>query len=185
MVALTFHGGDDPGTARAILAVCAERDARITVLAIGTWLAENPTMAAEILGGGHDLGNHTWSHPVLSELGEEEVREEIVRCRDLLVAQTGSPGAFFRTSSGQHASPLILREAGLAGYSTCLSYDVDPEDWTDPGADAVRAGVAEAPAGSIVSLHFGHPGTVDALPGILDDLTGRGLQPVAASMLLG
>ena len=39
MVALTFHGGDDPMTARAILAVCAERGARVTVLAIGTWLA--------------------------------------------------------------------------------------------------------------------------------------------------
>ncbi len=184
MVALTFHGGDDPATARAILAVCAERSARVTVLAIGTWLASNPSMAAEILGGGHDLGNHTWSHQVLADLGEAEVRDEIVRCRDLLVAQTGSPGAFFRTSSGQHASPLILREAGLAGYPICLSYDVDPEDWTDPGAEAVRSGVAQATAGSIVSLHFGHPGTVDALPGILDDLAARGLQPVTAGTLL-
>ena len=85
---------------------------------------------------------------------------------------TGSPGSFFRTSSGQHASQMILDEAGAAGYPVCLSYDVDPEDWTDPGAAAARSGAAAATAGSIVSLHFGHPGTVQALPGILDDLAG-------------
>ena len=55
---------------------------------------------------------------------------------------------------------------------------------TDPGADAVQAGAATATAGSIVSLHFGHPGTVAALPGILDDLRARGLQAVTASTLL-
>ena len=183
-VALTFHGGGDPNTATAILDICAQRGARITVLAIGQWLQENPSMATAILAGGHDLGNHTWSHQVLSDLDRATVREEITRCRDLLLQQTGSPGSFFRTSSGQHASPLILDEAGAAGYAVCLSYDVDPEDWTDPGASAVRAGAAAAAAGSIVSLHFGHPGTVEALPGILDDLQSRGLQPVTASALL-
>ena len=184
MVALTFHGGGDPATATAILDICAQRGAHITVLAIGTWLQDNPAMAAAILGGGHDLGNHTWSHQVLSDLDREAVRDEITRCRDLLVQLTGSPGSFFRTSSGQHASPLILDEAGAAGYPVCLSYDVDPEDWTDPGAAATRSGAAAATAGSIVSLHLGHPGTVEALSGILDDLAARGLQAVSASTLL-
>ena len=141
-------------------------------------------MAAAIVGGGHDLGNHTWSHPVLSDLGADDVREEITRCRDLLIQLTGSPGPFFRTSSGQHASAVILAEAGAAGYPLTLSYDIDPQDWTDPGAAAVRDGAAQAAGGSIVSLHFGHPGTVDALPGILDDLQARGLQAVSASTLL-
>lgn len=184
MVALTFHGGGDPAIATAILDICAQRGAHITVLAIGTWLLDNPDMATSILGGGHDLGNHTWSHPVLSDLSQDAVREEITRCRDLLLQLTGAPGSFFRTSSGQHASQLILDEAGAAGYPVCLSYDVDPEDWTDPGAAAARSGAAAATGGSIVSLHFGHPGTVQALPGILDDLSARGLQAVTASTLL-
>ena len=183
-VALTFHGGGDPATAQSILEIAADRGAHLTVLAIGTWLEANPAMAAAIVGGGHDLGNHTWSHPVLSDLGADEVREEITRCRDLLIRLTGSPGPFFRTSSGQHASELILAEAGAAGYPRTLSYDVDPQDWTDPGAAAVREGAARAAGGSIVSLHFGHPGTVAALPGILDDLQARALQAVSASTLL-
>src|SRR5664279_38423 len=183
-VALTFHGGGDPATAQSILEIAADRGAHITVLAIGTWLEANPALAATIVGGGHDLGNHTWDHPVLSDLGADDVREEITRCRDLLIQLAGSPGPFFRTSSGQHASELILAEAGAAGYPVTLSYDVDPQDWTDPGAAAVREGAAQAMGGSIVSLHFGHPGTVDALPGILDDLQARGLQAVSASTLL-
>lgn len=184
MVALTFHGGGDPATATSILDICAQRGAHVTVLAIGTWLQDNPTMASAILSGGHDLDNHTWSHSVLSDLDRDAVRVEIIRCRDLLQQLTGSPGAFFRTSSGQHASQMILDEAGAAGYPVCLSYDVDPQDWTDPGAAAARSGAAAAAAGSIVSLHFGHPGTVQALPGILDDLAARGLQAVSASTLL-
>jgi peptidoglycan/xylan/chitin deacetylase (PgdA/CDA1 family) len=183
-VALTFHGGGDPATAQSILDIAAGRGAHLTVLAIGTWLEANPALAAAIVGGGHDLGNHTWSHPVLSDLGADDVREEITRCRDLLIQLTGSPGPFFRTSSGQHASAVILAEAGAAGYPLTLSYDIDPQDWTDPGAAAVRDGAAQAAGGSIVSLHFGHPGTVDALPGILDDLQARGLQAVSASTLL-
>ena len=183
-VALTFHGGGDPATAREILDITASRGARITVLAIGTWLQANPELAGAVLAGGHDLGNHTWSHPVLSDLPEDGVRDEITRCRDLLVQLTGSPGPFFRTSSGQHASDLVLRVAGQCGYPTCLSYDIDSTDWTDPGPAVVRKLAASATAGSIVSLHFGHPGTVQALPDILDDLQARGLTPVTASTLL-
>ena len=75
--------------------------------------------------------------------------------------------------------------AGAAGYPTVLSYDVDSRDFTDPGAAAIRRNVASAGAGSVVSLHLGHPGTLTALPGIIDDLAARGLTPVTAGHLFG
>lgn len=183
-VALTFHGGGDPATARDVLDLVGSRNARITVLAIGTWLEANPELAGAILAGGHDLGNHTWSHPVLSDLPRDQVRDEITRCRDLLVGLTGAPGSFFRTSGGQYATDLVREVAGECGYRTCLSYNLDSTDWTDPGVEVVRDLVRGATAGSIVSLHLGHPGTVQALPGILDDLAARDLAPVTASVLL-
>ena len=71
-----------------------------------------------------------------------------------------------------------------AGYRTCLSYDLDSMDWTDPGARAVRDNVAAAGPGSIVSMHLGHSDTVSALPGILDDLRRRGLSAVTVTTLL-
>jgi peptidoglycan/xylan/chitin deacetylase (PgdA/CDA1 family) len=96
----------------------------------------------------------------------------------------GTPGAFFRQSQGQHATARERAAAGKAGYARTLSYDVDSLDWTDPGPAAIRRAVTAATAGSVVSMHLGHPGTVQALPGILTDLADRGLTPVTATELL-
>ena len=83
------------------------------------------------------------------------------------------------------ASCTIRRAAADSGYDRCLAYDVDPLDYTDPGAAQVRANVRTAVGkGSIVSLHLGHPGTITALPAILDDLAGRGLEAVTVTDLL-
>ncbi len=183
-VALTFHGAGDPTIARELLGIFAAHRAQVTVLAVGTWLAANPEMAKEIVGAGHELGNHTWTHPVLADLGKTAVQSEIERCRDLIDRLTSSPGAHFRQSSAQHSTPLIRQVAGAAGYRVCLSYDIDSLDWTDPGPAAVRRNVTAARPGSVVSMHFGHPGTVSAMPGVLEDLANRGLRPVSASRLL-
>jgi peptidoglycan/xylan/chitin deacetylase (PgdA/CDA1 family) len=157
----------------------------LTMLVVGQWLAANRRYAKQILAGGHDLGNHTWSHPVLADDDAHLTRLEIVKCRDLLVGLTGNGGRWFRPSGTPHASPLMLRAAGAAGYPTSLSYDVDPLDYTDPGPDAVVARVlAQARGGSIVSLHTLFPGTAQALPRIIAGLRARGLEPVAASHLL-
>jgi peptidoglycan/xylan/chitin deacetylase (PgdA/CDA1 family) len=183
-VALTFHGAGDPAIAHQLLAIFAGADARVTVLAVGTWLLANPAIGGQILAAGHELGNHTYQHLDIDNLDRQAAQSEIVRCRDLLRSQTGSPGAHFRPSQTQHASAQVLQLAGAAGYRTCLSYNLDSLDYTDPGPAAVRANVARAVAGDIVSLHFGHPGTVAAMPGILADLKARGLRPVTATELL-
>jgi peptidoglycan/xylan/chitin deacetylase (PgdA/CDA1 family) len=182
-VALTFHGAGDLGLARSVLTTLADRGAAVTVLAIGTWLAQNPDVAKLVTDHGHELGNHTWSHPTLTGMSTAAVRSEIERCRDRIAALTGGPGAFFRPSAAQHATPEVLRLAGAAGYATVLSYDVDSRDFTDPGAAAIRRAVAAATRGSVVSMHLGHPGTLAALPGLLDDLAARGLAPVTAGAL--
>lgn len=184
-VALTFHGAGDPALATGILRVLAGAKAQVTVLAVGTWLAANPAFARRITDAGHELGNHTWTHPVLDNLTAAPARVEIERCRDLLVSLTGSPGAHFRQSGGAHPTPLVRTLAGHAGYPVCLSYDVDSLDWTDPGPAVVRRTVAAGvQPGSVVSMHFGHPGTLAALPGVLADLAARGLRPVTATTLL-
>ncbi|MDP9118206.1 MAG: polysaccharide deacetylase family protein [Actinomycetota bacterium] len=183
-VALTFHGAGDPGIARELLAIFATHHAKVTVLAVGSWLAANPAMASEILGAGHELGNHTFNHLDIDSLDTAAARSEIVRCRDVLRSLAGTGGEVFRPSQTQFATPLVRTLAGEAGYRVCLSYDIDSLDYTDPGPAAVRAHVATATAGSIVSMHFGHPGTVAAMPSVLDDLTARGLRPVTATTLL-
>lgn len=183
-MALTFHGAGDPSLGVVLLNLLASRQAAATVMVVGNWLAANPSMASVIQAHGFELGNHTWSHPALGDLDEAAVRQEIERCRDTLVSLAGSPGVAFRQSAAQHSTPLIREVAGSLGYSTCLSYDVDSLDWTDPGVAVVRRSAAAAKAGSVISLHLGHQVTIDAMPAILDDLDNRGLKPVTATELL-
>jgi peptidoglycan/xylan/chitin deacetylase (PgdA/CDA1 family) len=184
-VALTFHGAGDPALATEILRVLRKAKAEVTVLAVGVWLSAHRDLADRITGGGHELGNHTWTHPVLADLDGTAAKAEIERCRDLLLSLTGTVGGHFRQSGGAHSTALIRTLAGAAGYPLCLSYDVDSLDFTDPGPDAVRRNVASAvQPGSVVSMHLGHPGTLAALPGVLADLAVRGLRPVTATTLL-
>jgi len=124
-VALTFHGAGDVGLARQILQIANARKARITVMVVGTWLSDNPGIAAEILAGGHQLGNHTWSHQDINSMPEDDMRQEVIRCRDLLLQITGTPGGYFRPSQTPTANPLMNQVAGAAGYAISLSYDVD------------------------------------------------------------
>ncbi|MGH3151514.1 MAG: polysaccharide deacetylase family protein [Streptosporangiaceae bacterium] len=184
-VALTFHGQGPLSIAEALLAEAERAGARISVLAVGTWLEQYPQIAQRILSRGHDLGNHTMHHLDIAAMDAAGAYAEIAECAQQLRVLTGSAGRWFRPSQTQYATPLIEREARKAGYQTCVSYDVDSLDYTDPGPDAVVATVlGSVRPGSIVSLHFGHSGTVTALPAILRGLAGRGLHPVTLTALL-
>lgn len=184
-VALTFHGQGDPAIARSLLAEAERAGARVTVMAVGSWLDSYPDLAKRVLDGGHELGNHTQNHVAISSLSADAAYAEIERCAQRLKQLTGSIGAWFRPSQAQDCTAVVAAQARRAGYPHCLSYDVDSLDYTDPGASAVTHNVlSQARAGSVVSMHFGHSGTVAALPPILDGLRQRGLRAVTTSELL-
>ncbi|MEU5277904.1 polysaccharide deacetylase family protein [Streptomyces asoensis] len=185
-VALTFHGQGEPAIAEALLQEAERHGARVTVLAVGTWLDEHPGLARRILDGGHDLGNHTQRHLDINAMSEAEATAEITGCAERLRRLTGSVGTWFRPSRAARASPLVERLARRAGYPHVLSYDVDSLDFTSPGAPAVaRTILGRVRGGSVVSLHFGYADTVAALPAVLDELARRGLRAVTTTELIG
>ncbi|AKL67969.1 MULTISPECIES: polysaccharide deacetylase family protein [Streptomyces] len=184
-VALTFHGNGDPATARAILAEAEKGGARVTVLAIGSWLDAHPEMARRILDGGHELGNHTQRHLAVNTMPEAEAYAEITQCAQRLKRLTGSIGSWFRPSQTRYATPLVRTLAQRAGYPHVLSYDVDSLDFTSPGAAAViRTVTGTIRSGSVVSLHFGYADTVAAMPPLLEELARRKLRAVTTTELL-
>ncbi|GAA1946970.1 polysaccharide deacetylase family protein [Kitasatospora viridis] len=183
-VALTFHGQGDPALALALLTAAEQHGAQLTVLAVGSWLDQQPQLARRILDGGHELGNHTQNHLDISSMSPDQAYAEITACADRLKALTGSIGRWFRPSEAQFATSQVKEQARRAGYEHLLSFDLDPRDYADPGADAVQRRILGAvKPGSIVALHMGHQGTVDALPAVLDGLRERGLTAVTASRL--
>lgn len=186
LVALTFHGSGDVGLVGQLLDEVKRAGVPVTIFVVGQWLAANPSFGHRILADGHELANHTLTHPTLSRLAAPAVTKEITGCRDALSHVTGAPGKWFRPSGVEtRPSDLILRSAAEAGYPTVVGFDVDPMDYQDPGADAVVSRTAAGlHPGAIVSLHTGHAGTVSALPRIIDALQSRSLQPVTVSDLL-
>ena len=188
-VALTFHTNGDLGLVQQLLDTLSARRVVVTTFIVGDWLDANPTFAKKIVDGGHELANHTYTHPSFLSLSEGAMRDEIVRCRDVITRLAGAPPTFFRpsgTDDGTAQPPqVVLDVAGAAGYPTVLGFDVDPLDYQDPGAAAItQRTLSSVGRGSIVSLHFGHAGTVAAVPAILDGLDAKGLTPVTASKLL-
>ncbi len=189
-VALTFHlgpheAGQDLGLAHQLLADAVQLGAPITVFAVGQWLDEHRELVPTVLAAGNELANHTHTHPTLTALPADQVAAEITGCRDVLARLAPTEGRYFRPSGTSTATPLILTEAGSAGYRTVVDFDVDPLDYTSPGADAVVARVrAGVQPGSIVSLHFGYPGTVEAFPRVVANLRAAGLTPVTVRDIL-
>lgn len=188
-VALTFHTDGDLALADQLLGILDDRHVPMTSFLVGKWLDANPSYAGRLVDAGHELANHTYTHPDFDQLAVDAMTDEVVRCRDVITRLTGNGGSCFRpsgTADGTSApSPSVLDVAGAAGYPVVLGFDVDPYDYQDPGADAVRSRTLAALApGAIVSLHFGHPGTVTALPAILDGIEARSLEPVHVSTLL-
>jgi peptidoglycan/xylan/chitin deacetylase (PgdA/CDA1 family) len=182
---LTFHGAGDPSLTERVLRACGDHDAHITVFAVGQWLAASPELGTQILAVGHELGNHTWSHQQMPALSSRAAREEIRRGAQALRDATGSAGWWFRPSGTPRSTATIRAAARRSGYRRCVAYDVDPQDYRDPGpALVVSRTLAHVRPGSIVSLHLGHAGTALALPRILAGLAALELVPETLSRLL-
>jgi peptidoglycan/xylan/chitin deacetylase (PgdA/CDA1 family) len=188
-IALTFHVNGDRTLTTELLGVLKANATPVTAFIVGNWLDANPDLLSRFVDGGHELANHTYTHPTFPRLDPAAMLDEVVRCRDTLQRLSGSGGDFFRPSGTANGtdqpSAAVLDAARTAGYSIVAGYDVDPADYQDPGATAVAKRTTDAlHPGAIVSLHFGHRGTVDALPGILASAARRGLRPVTLQTLL-
>ena len=183
-VALTFHGAGDKSLADRLLGILKSTNTPVTVFAVGSWLKADNSIAKRLLDDGHDLGNHTMNHLQSKTLTAAKLDSEIAGCATELISLIGNHGKYFRPSGTQYSTPLIRKTALKYGYKKCISYDVDSHDYQDVGKAAVIKNVmSTVKNGSIVSLHFGHQDTIDALPSLLTQLHAKGLTPVTLSTI--
>jgi peptidoglycan/xylan/chitin deacetylase (PgdA/CDA1 family) len=184
-VALTFHGAGAPDYSEELLKLFKSTSTPVTVFAVGTWLKSDATIGKRIIEAGHDLGNHTLSHTQMKTISAARVDSEIAGCAAELKKQIGNHGAFFRPSGTQFSTATIRKAAVKYGYGQCISYEVDSEDFKDPSKAKVISNVINnVQNGSIISMHFGHKVTLQAMPELLDKLHAKGFTPVTVSELL-
>ncbi|MFB7590335.1 polysaccharide deacetylase family protein [Streptomyces sp. NPDC056169] len=185
-VALTFDDGPDPVHTRQVLDILDRYGARATFFCVGHHVAALPDLVRRIAAAGHEVGNHSWSHPYLPDLTPEQLREQLDRTAEIVAKVTGEEAPTrFRPPYGA-LSPEVL--AALEGYPTTLTmWDVDTRDWARPGPERIAATVLEsAGPGSVVLMHEGagdRAQTVQALPAIVEGLLERGLELVTVGEL--
>ena len=184
-IALTFHGAGAPDYADPLLKLFKSTGTKVSVFAVGTWLVKEPAVATRIIDDGHDLGNHTMTHTQMKTISAKRVESEIAGCENELTKLIGNHGAWFRPSGTQFSTPTIRKAAVKHGYGQCISYEVDSEDFKDVSkAKMVSNVMNNIQNGSIISMHFGHKVTLDAMPTILDKLHAAGITPVTLTELL-
>ncbi|HEY9377063.1 MAG TPA: polysaccharide deacetylase family protein [Jiangellaceae bacterium] len=179
-VALTFSSGPDPKYTPDILDILETKGVKATFCILGSQAEQYPQLVQQIAAGGHVLCNHTMTYDyALWARDDANIRDDIQG--GLSAIRAAVPDAsvpFFRAPGGNFSPELVDIAASFDEAS--LGWNVDPRDWETPGAAAIQAAVVDTvQPGSIVVLHDEGPnrgGTVDALPGIIEDLMAEGYQ---------
>lgn len=185
LVALTFDDGPHPVHTPRLLDILREHKATATFYLIGRSVRAFPDVARRIADEGHEIGNHTWSHPELWNLGDYDVLREIDRTSEVIWRTVGALPATMRPPYGA----ITRYQTGMLHDQRLLPtvmWSVDPSDYRRPGADVVASRiVTKAYSGAIVLAHDIHGPTVDAMPATLLGLAERGYRFSTMSQLLG
>jgi cellulose synthase/poly-beta-1,6-N-acetylglucosamine synthase-like glycosyltransferase/peptidoglycan/xylan/chitin deacetylase (PgdA/CDA1 family)/spore germination protein YaaH len=203
-VALTFDDGPDPKYTPQILDILKEKNAPATFFVIGNSAKDQPRLLRRMYAEGHEVGNHTYTHPRFSstDISETFIRTELNLTELVIESRLGAKSLLFRPPYGIDHQPDSADEVTLLPIPQKLGYllvgaRIDPHDWGSqegvppPGPDEIRKTILEqarAGKGNIVLLHDGggnRSSTVAALPQIIDGLRAEGLQIVPVSELIG
>jgi peptidoglycan-N-acetylglucosamine deacetylase len=153
-LALTYDDGpNDPHTMR-LVETLAKHDVHATFFLIGHYVGQRPDLAREIIRAGHIVGNHTFTHPLLTFKSDGETRKELASCRAALEDAIGEPSKLFRPPFGgrRPATLRIAREFGLEP----VMWNVTGYDWNAPPAAVIQKKVeSQIRGGDVILLHDG------------------------------
>lgn len=184
VIAMTFDDGPHATLTPRLLDMLAERKLKATFFVVGQNAAEYPDIMKRIAREGHEIANHSWSHPNLAKMSDDAVRAQMKKTDDAIRAATGSKTTLMRPPYGSITPRQKQWLHDDFGYRVII-WDVDPFDWKRPGPGVIRDRiVSQARPGSIILAHDIHPGTIDAMPGTFDQLMAKGLKFVTVSDLI-
>lgn len=191
---LSFDDGPDPEWTPLILDILKERNIKAVFFVTGAQASANPALVQRIVEEGHEIGNHTYSHPNLGEISDAQIKLELNATQVLIKDITGYSTTLFRPPFNADSHPSDVRELrplkmvqDELGYLIVLE-KIDPEDWGCPGAGVILQRIKDQSGeGKIILLHDAggdRSQTVAALPKIIDYFEERGDRLVSLSELL-
>lgn len=187
VVAFTFDDGPDPLYTRQILDLFRKANGQATFFMIGEQMDLYGDIAAEVYAAGHEIGNHTFTHPDLTKLSLEEVRTELELTNNRIQRITGQPAAIFRPPFFAQ-NPEIIALVAEMGLSAIGCVNGEAKDWEQPGVDfIVEQTRLTAENGSIFIFHDGYgerAQTIEAVRILVEELASKGYRFVTVSQLL-
>jgi len=183
-IALTFDDGPSAKLTPKLLDLLAAHHIKATFFLIGENASEYRDLVAREIKDGHEVANHSWSHPNLAKMSDDGVRRQLRKTDDAIRSAAGNSPTLMRPPYGS-ITPRQKRWINQEfGYKIVL-WDVDPLDWRRPGPGVVcNRIVKNTRSGSIVLAHDIHPGTIEAMPCVLKELEAKGFKFVTVSELI-
>ncbi len=187
VVALTFDDGADGTNISKILNTLQTENVKATFFLTGTGLKHHPAEIKKITDRGHQIGNHSFTHPYFTSLTASQMKSELDKTEALAKSVTGkSTKPIFRAPYGA-SNNAVLSGVGAAGYTHTIQWNIDTVDWKGVSkTQIVNKVVNNITPGSIVLMHTGAgaSGTPAALPEIIKQLKAKGYKFVTVSEML-
>lgn len=177
-VALTFDDGPHPSLTPKLLNILEHENVKATFYMVGRMVKESPAVARAVAGAGHEIGNHSYTHPNLQRLSARDVLSQIERADEAILAATGSLPKTLRAPYGE-----VPRVKDIHGRRY-VGWDVDTNDWKYRNSAHVTHVAASSGSREIILMHDIHPTTVAAVPAIIQKLKARGFRFVTVSQYL-
>lgn len=176
-VALTFDDFGSDKTVTRILDILEEHDVQATFFLRAKGVESNPNLARAMVEGGHDVANHSYSHPVVTSLTPEELQKDVVKAHQVITeAIQQQPVMLFRPPTGV-VDDERAKALAATGYPAIAMYDVTTLDWdvSNSADDIVNGVMTKTQRGSVILLHMlDDIHTIEALPRVLEGLKNKG-----------
>jgi peptidoglycan/xylan/chitin deacetylase (PgdA/CDA1 family) len=174
-VGLTFDDGPTPATTEPLLRALRAANARATFFDLAGNARRHPELVRAQQRAGMWIGNHTYSHPHLTQIGALAAFQEIASAQEVLRLITGQAPVLFRQPYGETNDQVRADVASLNLLE--VLWTVDSRDWAGASTEEIVAAAATVQPGGILLMHDWAPASIDAVPQIVADLASRGLRP--------
>lgn len=182
-VALTFDDTPNPYYTEELLRILREHGVKATFFCMGNKSQLYPDLLIQVLRDGHDIGNHSYSHPKLDGLPRDDWEEEVLYTNRIIKRVLGYECRLFRPPHGRMTDE-ITEFVFSQGMTTCM-WTVNTGDYLEPSVDTmVKKITSNIVPGGIVLMHDGTDVALDALPVVIDTLAGQGYEFVTMSELI-
>lgn len=183
VVSISFDAAWGNEQTGELLDILDKYNIKTTFFLVGQWVDKYPDSVKDISNRGHDVSNHSNTHPHMTKLSNEKMVEEIESCNKKIQDLTGKKPILFRPPYGDYNNAVV--DAVNSTNMYCIQWDVDSLDWKDPSPDdMVKRIKSKMKPGSIILLHNGAKNTPAALPKIIETITAEGYQIVPISQII-